>query len=570
MLVFRDAERRSDTQTEFAGLDGLLRRLADAGDRELATEALIESGMLEAAIIDSINPDQDRFAGREAAWRELTLETAKLFRSSRRCAQADTRRHARAARRALAWAMRTCKAGPITLTTPGGYAWCALYPETYLEAAEQFLASSSPLPTVVIGLRGIGASLSAVVAAAVAAGGREVESLTLRPRGDPCDRQVRFDTRLSTHLRRRAEAGAWFLVVDEGPGLSGSSFAGTATALNAIGAGDEQIVLFPSVVPHASRLRSPEARSRWSRHRKLQVGFESRREVLAPGLTQARDLSGGLWRQVLAPDSGRPPVAPQHERRKYLSPDGAVVFRYAGLGRSGHARLARAEALANAGFTAEPKSFADGFLGTAFVPGQSLHRARRSPEAIANAVRYLGWLGRNAQTGEAVAGDELQPMIRRNVELSLGQSGSDRLSGLDAWRVRLAGVPRVAIDGRLSPHEWIRSRDGRLYKADALDHHDDHFLPGATDLAWDVAGLAIEWGLTEADGRDFAQAVASEAGDPALTQRLPYYETAYLAFRTGWAQLAAESMVESGDRSRLERYVLRYRAALDRALTRMA
>ena len=50
----------------------------------------------------------------------------------------------------------------------------------------------------------------------------------------------------------------------------------------------------------------------------------------------------------------------------------------------------------------------------------------------------------------------------------------------------------VAIDGRMLPHEWLETRMA-IVKADALDHHDDHFFPGCQDIAWDIAGASVEW-----------------------------------------------------------------------------
>jgi hypothetical protein len=159
-------------------------------------------------------------------------------------------------------------------------------------------------------------------------------------------------------------------------------------------------------------------------------------------------------------------------------------------------------------------------------------------------------------------------MIARNVELSLGEAGLKRLGGLERWRPRLAGAPRIAVDGRMAPHEWVRTPD-RLIKTDAVDHHDDHFLPGNTDLAWDVAGFSVEWGLSEAEAAEFADHAAREAGDGTLTTRLPFYEAAYLAFRTGWTHLAASSMANGPDRRGLKRQERRYRDRLAGALEKL-
>ena len=46
----------------------------------------------------------------------------------------------------------------------------------------------------------------------------------------------------------------------------------------------------------------------------------------------------------------------------------------------------------------------------------------------------------------------------------------------------------------MQPHEWIRTTSGWI-KTDALDHHNDHLLPGNQDIAWDIAGAAVEFGL---------------------------------------------------------------------------
>ncbi len=44
------------------------------------------------------------------------------------------------------------------------------------------------------------------------------------------------------------------------------------------------------------------------------------------------------------------------------------------------------------------------------------------------------------------------------------------------------------------PHEWIRTASGFL-KTDAVDHQDDLFFPGCQDIAWDIAGAIVEFGI---------------------------------------------------------------------------
>lgn len=53
----------------------------------------------------------------------------------------------------------------------------------------------------------------------------------------------------------------WFLVIDEGPGLSGSSICGTLEKLLKIGIAAEKIVIFPSWNPDVNRFVSEKAKN---------------------------------------------------------------------------------------------------------------------------------------------------------------------------------------------------------------------------------------------------------------------------------------------------------------------
>ncbi|MDG2570736.1 hypothetical protein P7L87_24600, partial [Vibrio parahaemolyticus] len=117
-----------------------------------------------------------------------------------------------------------------------GYAFYALYPENYLEAAR---ASGLGADTQVIGIRSIGTGLSALVAAAIGA----PPPFTLRPTGHPFRREVKADPGLARKLANQATS---FAIVDEGPGLSGSSFGAAADWLDEAGVQRQRIHFFPS------------------------------------------------------------------------------------------------------------------------------------------------------------------------------------------------------------------------------------------------------------------------------------------------------------------------------------
>ena len=84
-------------------------------------------------------------------------------------------------------------------------------------------------------------------------------------------------------------------------------------------------------------------------------------------------------------------------------------------------------------------------------------------------------------------------------------------------RLDALGTPDLApvrIDGRLHAWEWLVLADGSLLKTDAIDQAAGHDLIGCQDIAWDVAGAAVEFALSSAATEAHRGAVAAEAGRP--------------------------------------------------------
>ena len=159
-------------------------------------------------------------------------------------------------------------------------------------------------------------------------------------------------------------------------------------------------------------------------------------------------------------------------------------------------------------------------------------------------------------------------MIEVNVSEGLGPVWRDRLGDLGRFRPLLIGAPAVSVDGRMMPHEWLATPRG-LLKADATDHGDDHFLPGPQDIAWDVAGFAMEFGLAAGRTRDFAEYVAILSGDRRLPERLPFHRVAYGACRLGYTTLAAQTLGNSADGQRMKALTQRYRRQLALSIVRL-
>jgi hypothetical protein len=225
-------------------------------------------------------------------------------------------------------------------------------------------------------------------------------------------------------------------------------------------------------------------------------------------------------------------VQPQHERRKYLRGD--RLYKFAGYGRYGREKLARAERLA--GWIPPVLGLERGFLVTRWVEGRS---ARVSQAFLDHAAKYVAHVGREFQTSEGADVERLATLIQENT----GR----------AWAGALPEARAVALDGRMLRHEWLETPAGYV-KTDALDHHDDHFFPGPQDIAWDVAAFEIELGC----GEYFRERYERESGDRDLAARLPFYRIAYLAFRLGYCEMAAQALGGMPDAVRFRRARARY------------
>jgi hypothetical protein len=128
---------------------------------------------------------------------------------------------------------------------------------------------------------------------------------------------------------------------------------------------------------------------------------------------------------------------------------------------------------------------------------------------------------------------------------------------------------RVAVDGRMLPHEWIATGD-ELVKVDALDHHADDFWPGCRDIAWDVAGTIVEFALDSPAAEALMNRYRQLSGDSAISERLPFYKAGYLAYRLGYVTLAAETLGATPDGDAFRSRQAYYRRSLEALAARPA
>lgn len=527
-------------------------------------EWLVDFAEAESGLADALCPDLDDEVPDLGAWRDALHLLADAFCASMTRDPALVSTLDRFRRSATA--LPLIEPSTVQARVAEGFACYALYPEQYVDAARQFASAERTGAIVCIGIRSIGSVLAAVFAAALRRAGRQSDTRTVRPRGHPFDRQVKLGPGLEQFLASRG--GASFVIIDEGPGISGSSFAAVADTLARLGIPYDRITLVPSWRCDPRQLRSSRARDLFLRCRIL-VGEPTAalKAKTAIGGDAVRDLSAGQWRtQLLPAGSSWPAVQPQHERVKYLQTGEAeapMLARFAGLGRHGRTKLTRALALHEGGFGPCPRHFSDGFLVREWIEGQPLPLEEVSIVSVQRAADYLAFTSKTFALDEPDDGDDLADMLRHNASEGLGVECLPAVQHLIANRVA-ADRPRVAVDGRMSAHEWIVRTDPRapLLKVDALDHHADDFLPGCRDIAWDVAGACVELQLSAAARETLVSRYVQVTGDRHVLRRLPFFMAAYLAYRLGYSSLAADALGRSPDGIRFTKARERYRRLL--------
>ena len=542
MLVYRDCRRR------FPAGDVLRHMAAALGELRLqATEETILGALLQAGELECALCDIDSHSHNAEVAATLTDQLATI------ACRIDVDRGTSHA----GVLIQTCQQllnsirydGELTISRPEGFSYYALHP---LDFADLVSAAGFAAPCAhVVGIRSIGTTLSAVVATKLNADRISASRITVRPEGHPYDRQTAFTCAQRDGIKQALSRGALFLVCDEGPGRSGSSLLSVAQALEEEGVSRECIVLLCSHQPNPDELCAPRGPERWRRSRSLAVGMTKRLPQQAD-----RYIGGGEWRKFFIPEAELWPASwPQMERLKFLSRDGKRLFKFEGHGRYGEPvrRCEQLRPVDSAHATWDTKQAS----GCERVAGHHASLAKASRPPLRHLAQYCAW--RAAALPATVAEVDigrLEHMAAYNVEQEFGFAPKVRLE-----------VERPAIcDGRMQHYKWRELGNDHWIKLDASTHGDDHFFPGPTDIAWDLAGVCVEWQLN-ADCREFLLSEYRRVSGDNLAARVQPYEIAYAAFRLGWSRMAASSVSGTDDEDRLLRDTFRYRTVLNRIVT---
>jgi len=498
-------------------------------------DALIQAGELEAALADSGD--------------FRTSSSAELTDGLAAAVCTGVKSHAFRASEIIG---RITPPDWTSISPPEGFTYYALHPLDFARVTAQLPAE--PRPCAVIGIRSVGTTLSAMAVAAIRLAGRASSRITVRPIGHPYARQIEFDRDQHQWIRQRLLEGAQFAIVDEGPGRSGSTFLSVAEALLRAGVSRERITIVGSREPDPESLCAKNAAGRWSEFRYLATSpcVNTRfKECLYAG--------GGCWRDFFFADKRDWPESwTQTERLKFISSDQRTLFKFEGMGRIGADARQRAFALSESGLGPPARDAGDGFLRYGFVKGRRLLSSDMSSSLLDTMARYCAFRASNFAE-DSRSPSQLKQMVEFNIQQEFGITVVIPENEFD--------YPNpVLVDGRMQAHEWILTAPDKFIKTDGIDHGDNHFFPGPCDIAWDLAGIAIEWQLRPSALRRLLQEFARRSGFDA-TPRLPPYLLAYAVFRMSFCRMARDSVRGSAEQPRFTAAYCRYRNDVASLLT---
>src|SRR5258706_6128463 len=203
MLVFREVRQQVAGDRLLEGLRDELQALASRSGqqrKDALVSALLRAGELECALTDTASCNLPR-----------TMQVTDLLAAALIHGEDDS----------VGRALEICRTlevpAVVQVSPPEGFSYYALHPLDLVDLVHSAVVRRSP--SCVIGIRSIGTTLSAIVAAALQDPGDEsVERMTVRPTGDYFGRDMRFSPAEIAFLSRHLQRNATFYVVDEGPG----------------------------------------------------------------------------------------------------------------------------------------------------------------------------------------------------------------------------------------------------------------------------------------------------------------------------------------------------------------
>jgi hypothetical protein len=522
LWIFRDGKKSVSGPQMLRNLQH--RVSSAASDPGYVLDALIEAGELEAALAD-VGSLFAETAARLTDVLALAL-CGGTFDSSE----------------ALDLVSQIQPTDRVKISPPEGFTYYALHPSNFARVIAEI--PEHPRECALIGIRSIGTTLSAVTNAALKQAGRKTSRITVRPTGHPYSRHNEFSAQQLEWIRGQFANGAQFLIVDEGPGRSGSTFLSVAESLLRAGVPASLITLIGSRQLDPASLCVDDAVSRWSAFK-----FVATIPSVNARFANCIYVGGGNWRGLTGL-SPWPEIWPQMERLKFLSRDRKRIYKFEGMGPLGADVRERAFLLAKAGLAPRVTDAGDGFLEYEWLHGKPVTTHALTASLLDRMAEYCAFRASNFVVRRDDDSDLLK-MLKFNVQREFGLEL--RLAD-DAFA---AAAPIIA-DGRMQPHEWIPTSKGEILKTDGISHGDDHFFPGPCDVTWDLAGIAVEWRL-DRDAIDYLAGRFQSTSGRDVSAQMNHYMLAYAVFRLGYCKMAISTVAGTAEEQRLRMGYRRYR-----------
>lgn len=579
MIVYGDPAYDANVRELLAGLRGQLDRARNICDAAWARDLggylsrldavrspLIAAGQIEQAICDS-----NACRASQACIAAMTTRIAEAFTATFANEEGGV---ASALQRTLGCldSMPPLRAGSVTVKVPEGFAFYTLYPEQYIQATLDWIRDHADrrqaAPVIVVGIRSIGTSLSALVAATLSRYGWDAHRITLRPGGHPFERHVDIG-------REEIRGAVYGLVVDEGPGLSGSSMAAAAAALERAGLDRRGIAFLPGHSHEPGHAASPEVRAWWASTPRYSTSPEHMRwngcslndivMKLTPGLlatdgevSHTEDFSAGRWRASLFKSPAEwPAVCSAFERTKYRA-----------VCDSGYAALWKFAGFTESCCRARATGLFHGFEVMPWIEGHPLQAEDGEAPMLGHIGRYIARSAGPVMTADQsrAAWMRIENMLYWNTREALGEEDA---GAIRAWGQTLKidhGMPSYT-DGHVAPHEWLRTSSGSIVKTDSSGHVTDHTIVGMQPLVWDIAGAIVEWHLNDSSAGCLLEACYAAGVQRVPRDMLRWYEAGYAAMRLGQCEMCSEAEgKQSEEGARLQKAAKLYEERLRRVL----
>ncbi|MDQ2807013.1 MAG: hypothetical protein M3Z04_08910, partial [Chloroflexota bacterium] len=264
MIVYGSPQRTVATAEVLAAVRTLAQRAQTAPQAGCTRRLLLALGELAQGSADAPNPAPTTIQCLHDA---LLLVGTALYKQQEPGPQGQAAPAAQTELNKALEAVTSVAALPlppqVTIHQPEGFAFYGLYPEQYFHAvaASPLGQAAAQTRISVLGIRSIGTALAGAVGGTLAALGTTVCMTSVRPTGHPFARELALDAALKQQI-----AGGHFnayAIVDEGPGLSGSSFAAVGRALLDVGVAGDAIYFFPAHGHGPGSAAGPAVRAVW-------------------------------------------------------------------------------------------------------------------------------------------------------------------------------------------------------------------------------------------------------------------------------------------------------------------